>query len=203
MHSNSPKWTFVFIAASVIGFIFQQVTDLWIYLAFFPAFAFEYPWMFVTSIFLHADVSHLFVNMLALFFFGISLERMIGRRSFAMLFIISGLVGNLGYFLTASNALTPAIGASGAVNGIMGTLAVLAPFMMIFIFGMVPLPMIVAAVLWVVIDFTGLFAPSGIAHGAHLGGMLVGVLFGLYLRMSLQRRVRGFRDTRSMYARDQ
>lgn len=186
---ESPRWTFIFIVASIIGFIFQRVTNLWVYLAFFPAFAFEAPWMFFTSIFLHADFSHLFFNMIALFFFGIYLERMIGRRAFASLFIISGLVGNIGYLLTASNPLTPAIGASGAVYGIMGTLATLAPFMMIFIYGMLPVPMIVAAILWGLMDFAGLFAPSGIAHGAHLGGMFVGVSFGLYIRLNLRRRL--------------
>src|SRR4029077_6411403 len=101
MSRESPKWTFVFIAVCVVVFLFQQVTDVWVYGAFVPGFAFQYPWMFVTSIFLHASLSHLFFNMLALFFFGIYLEPMIGRRRFAALFIASGIVGNVGYMLTA------------------------------------------------------------------------------------------------------
>jgi len=185
---STPKWTFIFIAASVIGFILQQVTDLWVYLAFFPTFAFNYPWMFVTSIFLHADFFHLIFNMFALFFFGTYLERMVGRRAFATLFLLSGFIGNLGYLITASNPFIPAIGASGAVYGLIGALATLAPFMIIFIYGMVPMPMVVAAVLWGLLDFAGLFTPSGIAHGAHLGGMFVGVAFGIYKRISLRRK---------------
>lgn len=165
----------------VVAYAFQQVTDLWVYLAFFPAFAFRYPWMFVTSIFLHANFSHLFFNMLALFFFGIYMERMIGRRAFMMLFFISGIVGNAGYMITAPYPQTPAIGASGAVYGLVGTLATIAPFMIVF-FGFVPLPMVGAAILWALLDLLGLFVPSGIAHGAHLTGLLVGVAFGLYLR---------------------
>lgn len=187
MHHPPPKWTFVFIAASVVGFLFQQVTDLWVYLAFFPAFAFEAPWMFLTSVFLHANFSHLFFNMFALFFFGVHLERMIGRRAFAVLFLLSGVLGNAGYMITTSNPFTPAIGASGAVFGVIGALAALAPTMLIFIYGVLPVPMILAAVLWGLLDFAGLFTPSGIAHGAHLGGMFVGAAFGIYVRIKVMK----------------
>ena len=183
-----PKWTFIFIALSVAGFLFQMVTNFWGYFAFFPAFAFESPWMFVTSIFLHADIEHLFFNMLILFFLGINLERSIGKKAFMTLFFVSGIVGNLGYLITASNPFTPAIGASGAIYGIIGALATLAPMMMVFI-GMIPMPMILVAVFWGFMDFAGLFAPSGIAHGAHLGGMFVGITFGLYIRWKIHLRV--------------
>ena len=180
--NRSPKWTFVFIALCIVAYVFQNISNSWIYLAFFPAFAFEAPWMFVTSIFLHADISHLFFNMLALFFFGTSLERMIGRQAFVIIFLLSGVVGNFGYMITASNPYIPSIGASGSIYGVLGALATLAPFMLVYIYGMVPVPMIVTAVIWGLLDFTGLFTPSGIAHGAHLGGMFIGVFFGLYHR---------------------
>jgi len=189
MDEQSPRWTFIFIGVAVLGFLFQQVTtpDLWAELAFFPAFAFEAPWMFLTSIFLHADISHLFFNMLGLFFFGTYLERVIGRSAFAVLFLASGVVGNAGYMFTASNPFIPAIGASGALYGVIGTLATLAPLMLIFIYGFLPVPMVLAALAWGFFDFVGLFVPSGIAHGAHLGGMFVGVAFGLYLRIRFRR----------------
>ena len=185
--NESPKCTFIFIAACIAGYIFQNISNSWIYLAFFPAFAFEAPWMFVTSIFLHADFSHLFFNMVALFFFGMSLERMIGRQAFMIIFLFSGVVGNLGYMITATNPFIPSIGASGSIYGVLGALATLAPFMLVYVYGMVPIPMIVAAIIWGLLDFTGLFVPSGIAHGAHLGGMFIGVLFGLYHRFMLTR----------------
>ena len=183
---HQPLLTFVFIAASILVFVFQRTTRLWIYLAFFPVYAFRAPWMFITSVFLHANFSHLVFNMFALFFFGISLERMIGRRIFAALFLLSGIFGNVGYLITASDPFVPTLGASGAVYGVIGSLAIMAPFMMVFIYGMVPLPMVAAALLWALMDLTGLFAPSGIAHGAHLGGMLVGAVFGLYLRLRMR-----------------
>jgi len=176
------NWTLILIGICVVAFVFQNITNSWIYLAFFPGMALSAPWMFVTSIFLHADMSHLFFNMIALFFFGTSLERMIGGRAFAALFFLSGIIGNVGYMLTSTEPYTPAIGASGAIYGVMGALAALAPFMLVYIYGLLPLPMIAAAVLWAFLDFAGLFGPSGIAHGAHLGGLFVGVLYGLYHR---------------------
>ncbi len=181
MSRESPKWTFVFIAVCVVAFLFQQVTDLWIYLAFVPGYALRYPWMFVTSIFLHASVSHLFFNMLALFFFGIYLEPMIGRRRFVALFFASGIIGNIGYMLTAPSPSAAAIGASGAIYGVIGALAVLAPLAIVFV-GFLPLPMILVAAGWALLAFVGLFEPSTIAVGAHLGGMSVGAAYGVYLR---------------------
>lgn len=182
-----PRWTYVFIAACVIGFILQQATDEWVYLVFFPAYALKAPWMFLTSVFLHADPTHLFFNMFALFFFGTSLERRIGGKAFVSLFLLSGILGNAGYLVTAADPYTPALGASGAIYGVMGTLAILEPFMMVFIYGMLPVPMIVAAALWALIDLAGLLVPSGIAHGAHLGGMLVGIVFGIRVRQQRSR----------------
>ncbi|MCZ6648660.1 MAG: rhomboid family intramembrane serine protease [Thaumarchaeota archaeon] len=143
--------------------------------------------MFVTSIFLHANLSHLFFNMFALFFVGIYLERMVGRRTFFTIFLTSGIIGNLGYLVTASNPQVPAIGASGAVYGVMGALAVIAPFLLVYVYGFLPLPMILVAVLYGLADFAGLFVPSGIANGAHLGGMFVGASYGVYLRRIARR----------------
>ena len=183
MRRESPKWTFVFIAICVVAFLFQQVTDVWVYLAFVPGLALHYPWMFVTSIFLHASPAHLFFNMLALFFFGIYLEPMIGRGRFAALFMVSGIVGNVGYMLTAPDPLTPAIGASGAIYGVVGGLAVLAPLSIVFV-GMVPMPMILVAIGYAVLAYIALFGGSSqIAEGAHLGGMALGAAYGLYLRV--------------------
>ena len=184
---HTSNWTWVFIALCVAGFVFQNITSLWIYLAFFPRVAFRAPWMFITSIFLHADLSHLFFNIVALFFFGTSLERLLGRRVFPILFLSSGVIGNIGYLITDPASRIPAIGASGAIYGVIGALATLEPFALVYIYGFFPLPLIVAAALWVLIDLVGLFAPSEVAHGAHLGGMVVGVIFGIYYRILFSR----------------
>lgn len=186
MYEHPPKWTFIFISISIIGFIFQNVTDLWIFLAFIPIFALEAPWMFLTSIFLHSNFSHLLFNMFALFFFGMYLERIVGRQTFVIIFILSGIVGNLGHMITTPDPSIPAIGASGAVYGVMGALAVLVPFMLVFVYGMLPLPMVVVAILYAILDLVGIFSPSGIAHGAHLGGMFVGIVLALYLKIRMR-----------------
>jgi membrane associated rhomboid family serine protease len=138
--------------------------------------------MFVSSIFLHASIDHIVFNMIALFFFGTYLERMVGPRLFLVIFFIAGIVGNFGYMLTAPGSIVPAIGASGAIYGIVGVLAVLTPLTLVYVYFIVPMPMVVFAALYAVLDFVGLFAPSDIAHGAHIGGLLVGVAFGIYLR---------------------
>ena len=179
---HQPKWTIVFIAASIIVYLLQQGTRIWVYLAFTPALAARYPWTIVTSIFLHVGFSPLLFNMFALFLFGTALERRISHRLYATLFIVSGVVGNVGYYFTVGSPLIPVLGASGAIYGVMGALAVLEPFRMVYFYGMVPLPMIAAAALWALADLTGLFIPSQVAHGVHLVGMLVGVMAGLYMR---------------------
>jgi hypothetical protein len=191
MYGNlyKPKWTYVFIGICVIAFILEQFTDYWIYFSFIPSVAFDYPWMFVTSIFLHADLSHLFFNMLALFFFGTYLERRVGGRTFVVLFLLSGIVGNIGFLLTTNNPLSIEIGASGAIYGVIGALAIIAPFTQVFVYGLIPIPLILVAALWALIDLQGLFVPSGIAYSAHIAGMLIGITFGIYFR-SLSRPVR-------------
>jgi membrane associated rhomboid family serine protease len=186
LHGVKPRFTFIFILLILTFYIYQFISDAWISLAFFPAFAFYQPWTFITSIFLHADFLHLFFNLFALFFFGIYLERIIGNRAFAILFIVSGVVGNLGYLVTSSNSYIPAIGASGAIYGVIGTLAVIAPSLLIYIYGFIPVPMALAALIWALMDVAGLFMPTGIAHGAHLGGMVVGLLYGAYLRLKFK-----------------
>jgi hypothetical protein len=181
-YGHKPRWTYLFMAAIVVVFLIQQFTDYWVFLAFFPGAALRMPWMFVTSIFLHFDSSHLILNLIALFFFGTTLERVIGGRNFIAIFLVSGVVGNVGYMLTASSPYVPVIGASGAIYGVMGTLAVISPFTLVWVYGMMPVPLVVAAFLWVFLDFTGLFMPSDIAHGAHLAGMLIGIIYGAYVR---------------------
>jgi membrane associated rhomboid family serine protease len=176
---HQPRWTYIFIAASIILYWVQRGTRIWFYLAFTPALTTTFPWTPITAIFLHIDLNHLFFNMLALLFLGTALERRINEKLFITIFVISGIVGNLGYYFTAANPMIPVLGASGAIYGVIGTLAVLEPFRLVYFYGLMPLPMIGAAILWALADLQGLFIPSRVAHGVHLVGMLVGVIAGL------------------------
>jgi len=147
------------------------------------AYTVYYPWTPITAIFMHVDLEHLFYNMIALLIFGSILERRIGNQQFFALYFLSGIIGNLGYFFTAINPHIPVVGASGAIYGIVGALAILEPFRLVYIYGLMPLPMIGAAILWTLGDFVGLFSPGTVAHGAHLAGMLIGIIAGVIFRM--------------------
>jgi membrane associated rhomboid family serine protease len=140
------------------------------------------PWALVTSLFLHADIWHIFFNMLALFFFGRFLTQLVGERRFLWVYFLGGIAGNILFALLAP-PFTRAIGASGAIYALGGTLAVMRPKVRVFVFGIIPMP------LWMAI--TGFFLLSFfpmIAWEAHLGGLLTGLLSGYLLR----RRERSF-----------
>jgi hypothetical protein len=195
---RGPKWTFILIGIcimlSILGAISPLIQNILQDLSFVPAHAFQKPWTFVTSIFLHGDIfpigeggevhkdfTHLIWNMFALFLFGIFLEPRIGRRRFLIIFFSAGILGNFAYLITSFNSTIPAVGASGAIFGILGSLAVLYPTLIVWI-GFAPMPMIVAALIWTVTSILGLFVPGSIAHEAHLAGLIAGALYGIYLR---------------------
>lgn len=185
------KWTFILIIACVAVFILQLVGVVGDNnFAFTPATAFQKPWTFITSIFMHDtyDIWHIVINMLVLFFMGLVLENRIGPKHFVILFFLAGIFGSVGYMITAADPSIPAIGASGAINGVVGALAIIMPLMVVYIWGIVPMPMIAVAVMWALIDFFGVFTPDTIAHGAHLGGLFVGLLYGWYLRNELKKK---------------
>src|SRR4030042_7213252 len=136
------KWTFVFMIACTIVFILQLTGIFdWKYLEFTPNLAISMPWTFVTSIFMHADIGHLLINMLVLFFLGLALENRIGSKHFVILFFLAGISGSVGYMITASDSSIPAIGASGAINGTVGASAVIIALRMGWVWGIVPMPM--------------------------------------------------------------
>ena len=139
------------------------------------------PWILLTAVFLHANISHLFYNLFALALFGFILESIIGTRKFLILFFVAGLI--------ASTVSLPfyarALGASGAIFGIIGMLGVLRPKLMVWVYGM-PMPMIMALFVWGSGDILGIFAPSGTANIAHLGGLALGVIAGLRYRKQFQ-----------------
>lgn len=138
--------------------------------------ALDEPWMFLTSIFLHADIMHLLYNMFALALFGTILEKIVGGKRFLAIFFAAGLLASAAAFFFYGASL----GASGAIFGILGALAILRPRMTIWIY--VPMPMIVAIFVWAALDLIGFFYPSGIANAAHLAGLGAGLVFGFALR---------------------
>lgn len=132
--------------------------------------------MFMTSVFLHASLTHLLYNMFALALFGTILESIIGGGKFLAIFFVSGIVASASAFLFYPISL----GASGAIFGILGALAILRPRMVVWIY--VPMPMIAAIFVWAGLDLIGFFYPSGVANAAHLAGLAIGAAFGFAMR---------------------
>jgi uncharacterized protein len=173
------------LGAIVAVFFFQiaipQLTPLlWLN----PATVASQPWTIISSMFLHGGMWHLFFNAFALYMFGPFLEQMVGSKRFLLVYFAAGIAGALAYAATFYLGIlphsVPALGASGAIFGILGAVAVLRPNMMIFVW-FVPMPMKFAALLWVALSlFQTVDVSGGIAGAAHLGGLIVGALAAYY-----------------------
>lgn len=177
-------WTIRIIGLNIIIFLLELLFgDFFIDLfAITPAELFQEPWTLITSMFLHANFFHLFFNMVALFFFGSYFESEYGYKHFLRLYFLSGILGNIAYYLYDPTSNIPGVGASGAIYGVMGALALLKPFMIVYI-NFIPVPMIFAAGLWLLYNLVGLFFPySNIGYQAHLAGMFVGFAYAYWLK---------------------
>ncbi|MFQ5405577.1 MAG: rhomboid family intramembrane serine protease [Candidatus Micrarchaeia archaeon] len=185
-------WLYILVATVAIFFIeiaFQnEIISLF---AFTPALALLQPWTFVTAMFLHGGIMHLIFNMFALFMFGPLLEQRIGSQKFLALYFAAGILGSLIHlvatFALNADPMIPAIGASGAIYGILGAVAVLEPNLIIYMM-FIPMPMWLAAFVWVFIEFASLGnVNSPIANGAHIGGMFSGFAYAFYLKQQAAR----------------
>ena len=139
---------------------------------------FRRPWILVTHIFLHGSPFHLFFNMWGLFMFGSLLEQKIGPNRFLALYILSGVASG---FL-ASFFYSRALGASGAIMALIGVLIILMPNLQLLFFYIVPTPLWIAGIIYALIDLVGVAFPTGIGNIAHLSGMGIGLLYGIYLK---------------------
>lgn len=162
--------------AFVVQLLYQPFTDDFVLVSKEAA---SRPWTLLTAIFLHGDYSHLFYNMLALVMFGLILENIIGSKKFLAVFFAAGLFANIASLFFYESVL----GASGAIFGIIGMLVAIRPKMIAFALG-VPMPMIVAAALWAILDIAGVFYPTNVANMAHLAGLWIGLALGLLMRKS-------------------
>ncbi len=157
--------------------------------ALLPADVLERPWTIITSMFLHGSFSHLFMNMLALYFFGMYVTSIIGERDLIRVYFIGGIAGSLFYvifaFFSISTSMNiPVVGASGALFAVGGALAILRPYMRVIIFPFpVPMPMWMAET--IIFFLVSLF--PNVAWQAHLGGLIAGVLFGYYYKKKVGR----------------
>jgi membrane associated rhomboid family serine protease len=175
--SGRPVVTYLLIAVSVVVFGIETVTGnnlirgdangpVGTALAYYPGDILTHPWTVLTVNFVHANVFHLALNMVSLFLLGPSLEEHLGRVRFAVLFLLSGLGGVVAIdFFSAGGA----IGASGAIFGLLGALVLLYRR-----YGYNPMQLIVIGVVNLIYGFVD---PT-IAWQAHLGGLVIGLIVG-------------------------
>jgi len=137
------------------------------------------PWQLVTYAFLHASVTHVLFNMLGLYSFGSDLERVWGTRRFLIYYFTCAIAAGLTQlvFSAVTGAQYPTVGASGAVFGLLLAFALLFPDRrVLLLFPPIPMRAPIFAVVYGVIElFLGVTGTQeGVAHFAHLGGMLGG-----------------------------
>ena len=172
---------FVIIAINFLVFIATVINPglILTFLGLVPAAFIIRPWTIVTNLFVHAGVWHILANMVTLYFFGRFLSRLVGERSFLVVYFLGGIVGNACYLLMPPSPLAVAVGASGAIFALGGMLAVMVPKLRVLVFPIpVPLP------LWVAVIggfFIISFLPQ-VAWQAHLGGLVFGLIVGLFFR---------------------
>lgn len=158
-------------------------------------------WTLLTSEFSHILFIHFFVNMYVLATFGPIVEMTIGAGRFVTFYLIAAVIASLGHAAVSSFLLgrpeLPALGASGALSGVILLFSFLYPQARLLLLGLIPTPALVGAAIFVGLDLLGLFAQTEggglpIGHGAHLGGALTGTLYYfLVIRPIIVRRARG------------
>jgi membrane associated rhomboid family serine protease len=171
----------IILGLCVLVYLLSLVAPGFVYgfLALNPQLLEERPWTLITHMFVHASFDHLFWNMLFLFFFGMELERRVGERRFLAIYFLSGVGAALAQIFVFPGVL---VGASGALYGVLGCLALIAPEIRVLIFFAIPLSIRWAVVLFALIDFLMMGSADSIAHLAHISGLFVGLAFGHFLK---------------------
>jgi membrane associated rhomboid family serine protease len=147
-------------------------------------------WQLITCGFLHANFLHLAINMYALWMFGSDVERVLGSRHYLTLYFASLLCSSATQLIVVSmmtsTGIYPTVGASGAIFGILLAFGLLFPRRtIVLLIPPIPMPAIVFVILYALLElFSGVFGTNqGVAHFAHLGGMI-----GAYLTLRHWRR---------------
>lgn len=142
---------------------------------------------FITAGFVHGGGAHLAFNMITLYFFGPQLEGLLGPAAFLVLYFGSELTAHgLTFLYHRTDPHYAAVGASGAISGVLFAFCLYAPLAMLGVMMVIPMPAILFAFLYVAISIYAIGnaepgAPGGIAHEAHLGGALGGIVLTILL----------------------
>ena len=169
----------VFIFQTVIGAALEQ--QMTFYFGLVPPLVLQnlYLWQLFTYQFLHGGLFHLLFNMLAVWMFGCDLERRWGSNFFLRYFFVTVIGGGFLNTVFLPNQMVPSIGASAGVYGILLAYGLIYPNRIVYFYFLFPIKM--KHFVWIIgaIAFYNSFSSgqSGIAHLAHLGGMIFGYLY--------------------------
>ena len=188
-----PVTTSLIVANVAMFLLFSSTGDLLSPLALWPLGAAQYvgigfaPWQLVTYAFLHGSMLHLLFNMFALYMFGTAIEQVFGSRRYLAYYAVCVVSAALAQLLVAKlmGGFYPTVGASGGVFGLLLAYGLYFPNnRVMLLFPPIPLParvfVLIYAALELVMGVTG--AQSGVAHFAHLGGMVGGFIMLRYWR---------------------
>jgi membrane associated rhomboid family serine protease len=192
MFPRLPPATRALILINVAVFLLQQVPGLGqqidaLFALWPPASGLFHPWQLLSYAFLHGGWAHIFFNMFALYMFGGALERYWGGRRLVMFYLVCVLTAALTQLAVQypAGATEEVIGASGGIFGILLAFAWYFPKQrIILLFPPIPMPAWLFVTLYGLLElFLGVSGREpGVAHFAHLGGMLGGALSILYWR---------------------
>jgi membrane associated rhomboid family serine protease len=185
--------TIILIVACVLVFLYGYVARGrgLLYLSLIPNYVLQTGawWQVVTYLFVHGSWGHIFFNMLALFLFGIQLERRMGSSEFLLFYLVVGVgAGIATVFINSATGQgnIAVVGASGAIFGVLLGFAAFFPDARIFIFGILPIRAPLAVAGYAVIQIVSLFTnlQPGIASLTHLSGLLFAYLY-LLVRLDM------------------
>jgi membrane associated rhomboid family serine protease len=185
-----PPVTQSLLIANVVVFLLQLQTGDWPerLFALWPPGAGFAPWQLLTFGFLHGGPGHIFFNMLGLWMFGSDIERLFGSRYFLLYYfacLVSAALCQLVVVSIAGGPAYPTLGASGALYGLLLAFGMYFPRRMVMlIFPPIPMPARVFVIVFGALEllFGVVGTADGVAHFAHLGGMLGGWLMIQYRR---------------------
>lgn len=155
-------------------------------------------WTLLASAFSHNLLLHIVLNMMVLNSFGPIVAHTLGARRFLLFYLAAGLIGSLAHALVSNfligDGRVPALGASGAISGVILLFSLLFPRQKILLFAFIPVPAILGAIIFMGLDIWGVIAQSQggglpIGHGAHLGGALTGLAYYFILRSQLRKQI--------------
>lgn len=150
----------------------------------------------IGSAFSHNLFFHFFLNMYVLLNFGQIVESYLGSRRFFKFYMTAGIISSFMHSFVSAYIMhqpdLPALGASGAISGVILLFSLMFPRERILILGILPLPAIFGALAFIGLDIWGLIAQSQghglpIGHGAHLGGAFTGIIYYFVLRRRVQK----------------